>query len=490
MNDITGNLIQNIFTLITILNIFLAITVIFLERRNVAETWSWLMVLLFLPVLGFILYFILGQSISKRKLYKLKEEELELVRSILNKQWEQFKQNDYSFHDMEAAKYQDMIIMNLRSGMSLYTQDNAVDIFTDGKEKFHALFKAIEEAQDHIHIMYFILKDDEIGRQLRDVLICKAQQGVEVRLLYDDVGSSGLSNKFFRPYREAGGKAAAFFPSRIPYLNIRVNYRNHRKFVIIDGRIGFLGGFNVGNEYLGLDKRIGYWRDTHLRISGSAVLQQQGQFFLDWNLASLEMLQADPRYFPAEEVSVSTVSGIGMQVVSSGPDKEVDEIKDAYLKMIYKAKKCIWLQTPYFIPDESLLNALKIAAMSGVDVRIMIPRVPDHKMVYWATYSHLGDLLPLGVRCFLYEKGFLHAKTMVVDGIASSVGTANFDIRSFKLNFETNAFLYNKDIGAQMLKIFQKDMKDSYELSLQEYEQRSVPQKMKESFTRLLSPIL
>ncbi|SHK00910.1 cardiolipin synthase [Desulforamulus aeronauticus] len=490
MHEITTILLQNIYTIITILNIFLAIIVIFMERRNIAETWAWLMVLLFLPVLGFILYLIFGQNMSRRKLYKLKEEEQSIVLNILGSQWDQFSQNQYPFCDPEAAAYQDMIMMNLSSGMALYTQDNSVDVFTDGKEKFEALFKTIEEARDHIHLMYYIFIDDDIGRRLRDALISKAKEGVEIRLLYDDVGSANLSNQFFRPFNEAGGKAAAFFPSKIPYLNIRVNYRNHRKLVIIDGQIGFLGGFNISNEYLGLDQRIGYWRDTHLRICGSAVLQLQAQFFLDWNLASSDPLQAAPRYFPMEQSTEAPIGQIGIQIVSSGPDNEREQIKDAYIKMIYKAKKCVWIQTPYFIPDESLLNALRLAALSGIDVRIMIPRVPDHKMVYWATYSYLGDLLPLGVRCFLYEKGFLHAKTIVVDGLATSVGTANFDIRSFKLNFETNAFLYNREIGTRMLQIYEKDIENCCELSLDEYEQRSRFQKAKESFTRLLSPIL
>lgn len=488
--EITVGIIEHVYTIISILNIFLSMVVIFIERRDAAVTWAWLMVLLFLPVLGFILYFTLGQNLGRRKLYRLVEKDKTMALDVSGAQWEQLRRHQYSFRNPEAANYQDMIMLNLRSGMALYTEDNCVDVFTDGKEKFAALFQTIASAQDHIHVLYYIIKNDETGRRLRDALVDKAKAGVEVRLLYDDVGSADLCSDFFRPLKEAGGKTAAFFPSKIPYLNIRVNYRNHRKLAIIDGHVGFLGGFNVSNKYLGLNERIGYWRDTHLRIAGSAVLQMQLQFLMDWNMASQELLEADSRYFPIKESPKTNDQSMGVQIVSSGPKDEMDQIKDAFIKMIYKAKKSIWIQTPYFIPDESLLNALKTAALSGLDVRIMIPKVPDHQMVYWATYSYLGNLLPLGVRCFLYENGFLHAKTIVVDGTVSSVGTANFDIRSFKLNFETNAFIYHAALGKRMMEIYEEDMRHCSELTFEEYEQRSRLQRIKESFVRLLTPIL
>lgn len=489
VQEIMDVLIQHIYAIITIVNLFLAITVIFIERKNVAETWAWLMVLLFLPVLGFILYFALGQNISRRKLYKLQEEDARVMDNVLGNQWEQFNRHQYPFHAPEVAAYQDMMLMNLSSSMALYTQDNNVDIFINGNQKFNALLKEIQGARDHIHIMYYIFREDDIGRRLMDALIGKVKEGIEVRFLYDHIGSRDLTDAFIQPFKEAGGKVVAFFPSRIPFLNIRVNYRNHRKIVVIDGKVGFIGGLNVGDEYLGLNQRFGYWRDTHLCIQGSAVVQLQTQFFLDWNLSSPDQLRANPRYFPEDEIR-SLPGKTGVQIVSSGPNAAMQQVKNAYIKLINKAKKSVWIQTPYFIPDDSLLNALKMAVLSGVDVRIMIPKVPDHKMVYWATYSYLGDLLPLGVKCFLYKKGFLHAKTIVVDGIAASVGTANFDIRSFKLNFETNAFLYDQKIATKMMQIYEKDIKNSVRLPYHEYELRSRMQRIKESFARLLSPIL
>jgi cardiolipin synthase A/B len=285
----------------------------------------------------------------------------------------------------------------------------------------------------------------------------------------------------------AGGQEAAFFPSRIPYLNLKINYRNHRKLVIIDGQVGYIGGFNIGDEYLGLNEHFGEWRDTHLRVKGNAVLQMQAQFLMDWNLAASGKILLNDLYFP---IMSNDAGSIGMQLVASGPDTEYQQIKDAYIKMIYAAKKTICLQTPYFVPDESLMTALKIASLSGVDVRIMLPSMPDHFFVYWATHSYLGELLNNGVKCYMFEKGFLHAKTLVIDGQVASVGTANLDIRSFKLNFEMNAFIYDTQTSAKLQRIFEDDMKNSSEMTLEIYSERPMMNRFKESISRLLSPIL
>jgi cardiolipin synthase len=256
--------------------------------------------------------------------------------------------------------------------------------------------------------------------------------------------------------------------------------------VIIDGKVGYIGGFNIGDEYLGLDDHLGYWRDTHLKIVGSGVLQMQVQFWLDWNLSSGRLLSDDARYFPIIEHH----GRVGLQIVSSGPNRSEEQIKNAYIKMISAAKQTIYLQTPYFIPDESLFTALKIAAFSGVEVKLMIPSTPDHKWVYWASLSYLEDLLAAGVQCCLYEKGFLHAKTIVIDGKVASVGTANVDIRSFKLNFEVNAFMYDTDIAERLERIFNDDLQYCSLLTLEGYKGRPLSQRFLESCARLLSPIL
>ncbi|XEC95237.1 cardiolipin synthase [Paenibacillus tarimensis] len=480
-------MLQNTIIILYVMNIFLAGTVIFLERRNVAATWAWLLVLFFLPSVGFILYLIIGQNLSRRKIYKIKSDRLKDIRDILYSQFQLLEQRKIEFKDPNVAAYHNMIFMNLVSSSALFTQDNRVEIFTDGNSKFASLLRTIEAAERHVHLLYFIVRNDELGRRLVSLLARKASEGVEVRFLYDHVGSRALPRRFFEPLTQAGGQVAAFFPSKIPLLNLRLNYRNHRKLAIIDGKYGYIGGFNIGDEYLGLAKRFGSWRDTHLKLEGGAVQQIQVQFILDWNLSSAAEVPLELNYFPERSGKSGTV---GMQIVSSGPDSVWEQIKNGYLKMIYAAKDTIYLQTPYFIPDESLLTALKLAATSGVDVRVMLPSKPDHKLVYWASSSYLGELLESGARVYLYENGFLHAKTIVVDGTLASVGTANIDIRSFRLNFEMNAFIYDTATASGLKRIFEEDLRVSAELTWRAYQSRTLTLKLKESLARLLSPIL
>jgi Phosphatidylserine/phosphatidylglycerophosphate/cardiolipin synthases and related enzymes len=277
-----------------------------------------------------------------------------------------------------------------------------------------------------------------------------------------------------------------FFPLPTSFNNIRVNYRNHRKIAVIDGKEAFLGGLNIGDEYLGENKRFGYWRDTHLKIVGSAINSLQQRFLLDWRYASNEKIPFDKKYFPLLQFQGES----GIQIVSSGPDSEWEQIKNGFVKMISSAKKSIYIQTPYFIPDESILESLKIASLSGVDVRIMIPNKPDHLFVYWASLSYIGELLKSGVKSYKYDRGFVHSKTIVVDGKISSVGTANMDVRSFKLNFEVNAFIYDSNISKRLKSIFEEDMVFCTEITHELYYSRSIIIKFKESISRLLSPVL
>ncbi|OXM82648.1 cardiolipin synthase [Paenibacillus rigui] len=473
--------------MLTILNYFFAVAIIFLERRNVISTWAWLMVLLFLPGVGFIIYLLVGKTFNGRRLKAMTDETREEFNAVSRQQTEQIEQGVMHYVDPTMEAYHDMMHMNLMSSRySVLTQDNQVDIFTDGQSKFESLFEAIEKAELYIHLQYYIVRADVLGRQLISLLAKKAREGVEVRLLYDDVGSYGLRKSILKPLLEAGGEAAAFFPSRIRYLNLRLNYRNHRKVCVIDGKWGYIGGFNVGDEYLGLDPKLGCWRDTHLKLEGSAVKVLQAHFMMDWNRTSAPSISYEAKYF-SEDMHPH---GVGMQIVSSGPHSNRQQIKNAYIKMIHSAKRSICIQSPYFVPDESLLNALKMAALSGIDVKVMIPDRPDHFFVFWASRSYLGELLDNGVRCFLYEKGFLHAKTLVIDGKVASVGTANIDIRSFKLNFEINAFIYDTATATRLQQLFMNDLDHSVEVTIDSYRRRSYGSQIKESFARLLSPLL
>lgn len=475
-----------LLSLFLVLNIVLAGTVIFLERRDAGSTWAWLLVLFFVPVGGFILYLIFGQNLSRKKIFDWKDQEKIGISEITKHQIELLKGGEFPFHDGKTSEYKDLIYMLLVNDSAVLTQDNHVEVFTDGNDKFRSLIADILRAQDHVHLVYYIFRNDELGQELLNALVKKAKEGVEVKILYDAMGSRSLPRKFFRPLIEAGGKVSAFFPAVIPHLNMQVNYRNHRKLAIIDGHTGYIGGFNIGNEYLGLDKKFGYWRDTHLKVNGKAVFAMQTRFILDWNQASSSKFIYEDRFFP----EIQSHGDTDIQIVSSGPDSEWEQIKYGYIKMINSAKKYIYIQTPYFIPDSSVLDAIKVAALSGVDVRLMIPNKPDHPFVYWATLSNVGAILKTGAKVYVYENGFIHAKMLIADGKIATVGTANIDVRSFRLNFEVNAFLYNERLAQQLSDIFETDMELSREITMEEYLKRPMHIRFKESVSRLLSPIL
>lgn len=480
-------IISLILAAVIVLNIFLAVALIFLERRDPAATWAWLLVLFFLPLVGFFIYLLLGRQLGKKHLFRWEGRNKIGIEKLIEFQKDAIEKQRFEFQKDDTANYQDMIYLHLRNNHALLTQDNDVHVFNDGGAKFEALLTDLENAKDHIHFQYYILRLDHLGKRILEVLIRKAKQGLKVRVLFDDIGSRGLHVRHLQELSNNGGEVAAFFPAILPLINPRLNYRNHRKIVIVDGRIGYIGGFNVGDEYLGLNKKFGYWRDTHLRIEGSAVQPLQTRFILDWNQAAEKNnIKYAERYFPA----IPRKGTIGMQIVSSGPDSEWEQIKDGYLKMIFLAQEYIYIQTPYFIPDVSFLDALRIACLSGVDVRIMIPNKPDHMFVYWATYSNVGKLLKAGAKVYIYENGFIHSKQIVVDDQVSTVGTANIDVRSFKLNFEVNAFIYDREKSHELAELFEKDMQLCTELTYDLYLQRSRVIKIKESISRLLSPIL
>ncbi len=471
---------------LTLLNISFAFILIFLERKDPAATWAWLMVLVLLPFFGFLLYLLFGQNLKKQKIFdnKTNDDKMLYKESLAQiKELEYCKENSMCKYDIH---YQDFIQMNLTSNHSVYTENNHVDIFTDGKDKFTKLIEDIENAKDHVHILYYIIKDDSLSNKFMEVLTKKAEEGINVRLLVDSLGSRRMSKELIKNFKAVGGNFATFFPSLVPIISLRINYRNHRKIAIIDGKCGYVGGFNIGDEYLGLDDKFGYWRDNHLRIRGNAVQSMQMRFLSDWNHSSPDKIDYEKRYYPNMDIKSDT----GIQIVSSGPDSEEMHIKNGYLKMIMSAKKNIYIQTPYFVPDQSFMECLKIAALSGVNVNIMIPNKPDHIFIHWASYSYVSDLLKSGVKAYTYEGGFLHAKTLIIDEEIASVGTANMDIRSFKLNFEINAFVYDSDVATSLTNNFKEDLKSSLEITQERYDSRSNIIKIKESIARLLSPLL
>jgi cardiolipin synthase len=294
------------------------------------------------------------------------------------------------------------------------------------------------------------------------------------------------SKKFFQALRDAGGEANSFFPPFLPYINVRINYRNHRKICIIDGVHGFVGGLNIGDEYLGLSKKFGFWRDIHLYLSGDSIDSLQIRFLLDWRFAVKDDFVMNLKYFPKRD----RIYNKGVQIITSGPDSQWYTIRNTYLKLISKAEKNIYIETPYFVPDESILTALKIASLSGVDVKLIIPCKPDHPFVYWASKSYIWDLMEAGAKCYTYNNGFIHSKMVSIDGKVCSVGTANMDIRSFSLNFEVNAVVYDEATTLKLDEAFKQDLLNSTLLTMEHYNNRSAIIKVKEAVSRLLTPIL
>jgi len=483
-------LTNSIVLILFVLNILFAISLVFFERKNPSATLAWLAVLMFLPLLGFLLYLIFGQTFYKEKMFKVKAELDVKQKSLLKGQLEELQEYKTSPSDGELDKYLAMAHMLLVNDMALLTGNNKIQVYTDGNDKFNALLDVIKNATQHIHIEYYIIRNDALGKKIVAALVKKAKEGVEVRLIYDGQGCARLPRKFFKELTDAGGQVAGFFERKIPLLNIRVsynkNYRDHRKIVVIDGTTGFVGGFNIGDEYMGKGP-LGYWRDTHLKNNGYAVGMLQVRFFQDWSFAAKEVLDAGKQYFPKEH---EVTGDAAVQIVSCGPDTQWEPIKKGFIALINSATETIYIQSPYFVLEESVMESLKIAALTGVDVRAMIPCKPDHPFVYWTSYANVGELLDFGAWAYTYDQGFIHSKTVVVDGLASSVGTANWDVRSFRLNFETNAFIYDREIAAVLKTAFENDINKSTEITKQLYGERSTRIKIKESISRLFSAAL
>lgn len=470
-----------IWSIIFLINILCAVSLIFIERREPTTTWAWLLIILLFPAFGFIIYLIFGQNLSRQKIFREKTVDDEKKTKEFMRQFKEEKKSNRIAKEHEA-----LVRMNYNNSGSIYTTGNQVKTYTNGEDKFRDLFEDIKNAKSFIHIEYYIFRLDDLGLKILDALRLKVLEGVEVRLLVDGMGSKYIRSKEIKFINSLGIKFAIFFPGILPYVNVRINYRNHRKIVVVDGHIGYVGGFNVGNEYVNNGKRFKFWRDTHIRIKGEAVNELNKRFILDWDYASTEKIENFEKYFPKQY----DYDSVGIQIVSSGPDHEEEYIKNAYMKIINNAKKSVYIQTPYLVPDEPMLDALRIAALSGVDVRLIVPGAPDHFFMEWILSANIGELIKVGVKIYRYQKGFIHSKTIVSDGEVCSIGTSNLDIRSFKLNFEVNAFIYDDRISKQQEEIFFKDQEDSKLVTQKEYDNRSRWLKIKEAIIRLISPIL
>lgn len=467
-----------LFLVVYSIIIIITMVRVLMDNRQPAKTMAWMLVLMFIPFLGIILYIFFGQNTRKeRKIWQQSLDQL-TKRSML----EFVEQKDFNIPE----EYRTISNLFMNQNLALPFKNNEVEIYTSGYDFFPSLLMEIGKAEHHIHIDTFIISDDPLGRIIADALIDKAKQGVEVRLIYDDVGSWRTPNSFFTRMRNEGIEVYAFMPVRFPAFTSRVNYRNHRKICVIDGEVGFIGGMNIARRYVqGTPKQS--WRDTHVKLTGAAVYGLQRAFLVDWYFVS-KLLITERSYYP--EIIIGQNNSL-VQVVTSSPTSLWPEIEQGYVRILTNAKHYVYMETPYFLPTDPILFAMRVAALSGVDVRLMIPYETDTKIVEWASRSYVIEASKAGVKILLYRKGFNHSKLLVSDDAMATIGSTNVDFRSFENDFEANAFFYDKKIALQVKEVFLADQKDSIDLDdVRRFIKKPFLQRLWESFVRLLSPLL
>lgn len=479
---VTANWLYSAFAFIALGSTLVIIFVILFENRNPVKSLAWVTVLLLLPVVGLVLYIFFGRSIkntrmvSRRTRRKLKRREPRINADPRNT-------------TLEMASVQQINLANSLTGAQYYPA-NSVEVFTDGLSKFEALEADLRNARRTINIQYYIFEDDNLGRRIAEILIAKSKEGVKVRLMYDHVGSFSVKSRFFRKLREEGVDAYPFFKVTFPQLATRINWRNHRKICIIDSAIGYLGGMNVADRYMDGGRRFDHWRDTHVRITGPAVAALEYSFALDWSFMCGELIDDAPGEEPVDVRHIGSVDNVGVQLLTSGPTSQWANIALAMHKAISNARRRVFIQTPYFLPTEALLKALQSASLAHVDVRIMMPEHSDSVMLTLASSSYVAECLRAGIKFYLYKGGMLHSKMMIVDDEIVTIGSTNFDFRSFECNFEANLFFYSRELTSKMLEVFKKDLQQCERVHPAAWRKRRFSKRLAESVLRLLSPIL
>ncbi len=465
-----------------------AIIHVLMDNRQPAKTMAWVLVIGFIPILGVVFYLFFGINHRKERIISHRQMDELTKRSMLNF----VEQHD--FHVPERQK--PLIDLFVNQDLSLPFKDNQIDIMTDGYAFFPELLKDIAEASHHVHISMYIFEDDALGRLLADALMDKARQGVKVRLIYDDVGCWRVGGRFFEQMREAGVEVVPFLPVRFPSFTSKVNYRNHRKIIVIDGRVGYIGGMNFACRYVS-EK----WRDTMLRLQGGVVYALQRAFLVDWYFVDHTLI-TDRIYYPeasnasnhklqTSNFNLQSSNNCLAQVVTSGPMERYPEIMQGFVRIILAARRYIYIETPYFLPNEPILFAIKTAALAGVDVRVMCPLHSDARFTDWASRSYLREIHEAGARVWLYKPGFLHSKLLISDDSLVSCGSTNVDFRSLENNFEANVFVYDEGTALRLKKVFLDDQ--SHSVLLSDVPGRLHPNfyvRLWESFTRLVSPLL
>ncbi len=474
--------IKLFFLFLYLTTIMITIFSLILENRSPQHTLLWIYVLVFFPLLGYLFYLFSGQLYLKGYLFKSKRKK---DREEWKKLLQQEPSPDLAF--LLDSQHSFAKFANQASPTPISTQSRA-EVLKNGEETFTEILRSLEKAEKFIHLEYYIFRSDHLGRTIMAILKEKAKQGVEVLFIYDAAGSRKLAVEDIEAMKAAGIKVQAFSPLKYGFFNQKVNFRNHRKIMVIDGEIGFVGGLNVGVEYLGEDEKIGFWRDTHILLRGGAVYSLHMVFLLDWEYVSGEKVLHD--YSSYKTVVDDGVLDGAVQVIASGPDTQQGLMSDFYFSMIASATKSIWIASPYFVPDDSIRTALRVASAKGIEVRIIIPETNDGFFTHYASRSYFPELLRYGAEIYSYKKGFLHQKIIIVDGNLASLGTANMDMRSFHLNFEVNVFLYGTSSIRDLVAHYEEDIENSEKISPVQYYKRGIGEKVKESFARLFSGVL
>ncbi len=476
----------SVFVALYFLTVASVVFNVILENRNPVRTLAWIIVLVTIPLIGFVFYLYFGVNYRKNKMFSMKGLGDMKWLQYMSEDQKQLLQKSEFLKRRESVEVKKLMTLLLNNSKALLTRYNQVEILNNGEETFPALFKALLQARKFIHLEYYIIAEGSLATRLKEILLQKAAEGVEVRVIYDDVGSWSLSKSYLRELREAGIQIFPFLPVRFHHFANKANYRNHRKIAVIDGEVGFVGGLNIADRYMDGVAEIGVWRDTHLRGVGEVVTSLQVIFLIDWYFVRRELLLDKDEYLPY----VRTEGNVVVQAVTSGPDSDWASIQQAYFTLINMAKKYVFISTPYFMPGETTLNCLKTAAMSGVDVRILLPHKSDSWLTHWCTRSFAEELLEAGVRIYWYQKGINHSKVIVVDGIVASVGTANMDLRSFEQNFEVSLIIYDREVVKRLAADFIEDLKVSSEGTIQRWKFRPKRNKVRESIARLFAPVL
>lgn len=452
------------------------IIIVVLDNRNPVKTMAWVLILMFLPVVGLIFYFFFGRSQRRERIIGKKS-----YGRLLKKPMAEYLAQDSS---ILPDQYHRLIHLFQQTNQAFPFECNRIEAFTGGYSMLQPLLHELQKARQHIHLEFYIFEDDAVGRLVRDVLIAKAREGVEVRVIYDDVGCWHVPHLFFEEMRNEGIEVRSFLKVLFPLFTSKVNYRNHRKIVVIDGVVGFVGGMNLAERYM-RGVSWGVWRDTHILLEGKAVHGLQTAFLLDWYFVDRTLLTTSS-YFPKIESHGDSL----VQVVTSEPIGPWKEIMQGLTLAISSARKYFYIQTPYFLPTEQILSAMQVAALAGVDVRLMLPERADNRITHLGSHSYLADVLRAGVKVYFYKKGFLHSKLMISDDMLSTIGSTNVDFRSFEHNFEVNAFIYGTETALQMKEIFMEDQRECTQVFLKNWEKRPWHRKAKESVVRLLAPLL